>query len=392
MSGSSLQVLYGIDIEPLGAARSARTHGEKQSMLRSPIRIVALALLCLMLPMTVSAELVLQPNMELENRWKWTPVEEMLTGLVSVLNQRTRNIPTVSVVLDTCGKAKASYTPATSTNAPRITICTELVEHILDNVKERFSDDYMGPIAVTQISFLLTHEFSHALVNLLELSVSAKDHDSIDQLSFVLMEDAGTMIPYVASFWATQRTKSPLKGYAKTHQLNEKRMANMLCLAYGADPMVRYALALLLPQSKRPRCEDAAAEVARTWKEQLGEHLHANAGTVQSRRSATGVWTISEHLVGTKGSYRCPTTGTFTLIEGVYGTAVQKGACLTVGQEPKNGDSTNAVHAIKSTEDGFTFKIGDHCFYTARYEDASRLSVRGDVRCSTGAGTFFGMR
>lgn len=362
-------------------------------MLGQLARLVLLVVVGFLVPSVANAELVVKANVELEERWRWEPVEAVLTQLAASLNQDLRNYGEVSVSLARCGEATVSNTRRRK-KAPKITICTELVEQILAHTDERFSDEYMGPLAITQLSFILTHELSHALVDLLGLPAGAADEGAIDQIVFLLSEDAGTLLPEVASFWATQGQQPALAGYAAKHGFDSAgpRFEHMLCWAYGADSLARAGLLAHVPKSLRERCVAEADASTHSWRPPLSPHLAPHVGTLANRRSATGVWSFSEHMVGTDNSYRCTASGALTLWEGLYGTMQLQETCAQEGKPSTTSDDPSAVHAIEATARGFNFMVGDHCRYTAHYEDASRLTVRGEVQCRNGSGTFFGTR
>lgn len=132
--------------------------------------------------------------------------------------------------------------------------------------------------------------------------------------------------------------------------------------------------------------------MTRSWKRMLGERLNARYGTPSHRRIPSGTWYFSEHFANKDGTHRCVASGTITLLGRLRGTKEQIGVCTTPRNGPQeNNQSTNVQHTDVS-EAGFSFTAGANCTYTARYDDISRLAIRGEVRCGAMYGTFTATR
>jgi len=97
------------------------------------------------------------------------------------------------------------------------------------------------------VRFIVLHETGHALVHLLDLPVTGRQEDAVDQLAGILMlrfagldETPAEVIDNLrmAANWMLSRSTGAydLDAYADEHALGEQRYFNLQCLIYGTDP------------------------------------------------------------------------------------------------------------------------------------------------------------
>jgi hypothetical protein len=149
-----------------------------------------------------------------------------------------------------------------------VTVCYEYIGDLVSNAPQQTTPDGIQPedtiLGPTMEVFL--HEVSHAIFDLLKIPILGREEDAADQLAaFLLLQlnkdevrraVMGTGYMYLQEALAY----SPdLRQYADAHGSPAQRFYNLICLAYGADPVL-FADAVekdILPKS---RAEDCAAE------------------------------------------------------------------------------------------------------------------------------------
>lgn len=362
-------------------------------MFKRIVCALALMVVCFTAPMSASAEMTFHPNPEHAGHSGWMAVETIFSDLITRLNSEIRNYPNVPVELKSCNAVNAYYMPKRG-DGPYIVFCKELVEFIYSSAQRSHNNPQAQALsASSQITFILTHELGHALIDLLELPITGREEDAVDQLASVILEDSPEMTSYASAFWATQsQGRHSREQYAGEHGLNEQRYYNILCWAYGADPLIRFEIGRKVPANRRGRCENEALSMTRAWKRILGEHLSPTIGTLANRRNLSGTWRFAEQLASADGNQRCTASGTLKLQENLAGTMAHEGNCIIKGGDPSPNNINTPIEGVTRTDDGFTFRVGSNCFYTAQYEDVTRFSVRGEVRCGEATGSFFATR
>jgi hypothetical protein len=158
-----------------------------------------------------------------------------------------------------------------------ITVCYEYIAEVLNSAPEGIGaggvshqDAIVGP---TTDVFL--HEAGHAVFNLLKVPILGREEDAADQFSGYMMlrldkEIAHNMIAGVAFMYGSQAlSQEPkLKQFADAHGVAGQRFYNVLCLAYGKDPVLFADLVEkgFLPESRAEGCADEYKQVDYAFK------------------------------------------------------------------------------------------------------------------------------
>ncbi len=133
-------------------------------------------------------------------------------------------------------------------------------------------------------TFFLFHEAGHALVDLLNVPVTGKEEDAVDQFAVYFLEESGPpdarqdalraaeVMGRLARVDSATRERAPVWD---VHSLDAQRQANLLCWIYGADPrafgdVVRRAG---LPQERQSTCEEEYTQLSTSWDELLARSL-----------------------------------------------------------------------------------------------------------------------
>lgn len=136
------------------------------------------------------------------------------------------------------------------------------------------SADEAAEFARSNILAVFYHEFGHALVDILDLPIYAREEDAADNASVLLMETlydeptATQMVMDTAdAFWVESWHEAddlPLWG---VHGLSEQRYYNTLCIFYGGHPALRSDMidVMGLPEDRAENCEEEYDAVDHSW-------------------------------------------------------------------------------------------------------------------------------
>ncbi|GKS58529.1 hypothetical protein YTPLAS18_20560 [Nitrospira sp.] len=144
----------------------------------------------------------------------------------------------LTVTAEECDHANAYYNSVTRT----VTICYELMRH-LEQVAFK---DYPRPRERAQaemviegaLKFILAHEVSHALIDVLQLRFTGREEDVADQIATIGAIASGVSTSFLAGalwFFDTANTDLSEQAFADEHSFQKQRLYNVMCWAYGKD-------------------------------------------------------------------------------------------------------------------------------------------------------------
>ncbi|MBF6023216.1 DUF4344 domain-containing metallopeptidase [Lysobacter niastensis] len=185
----------------------------------------------------------------------------------------------INYVTAQCNEVNAFYSPERN----EVVMCYETMKTLLDRgtelAKENGGGDaYAQRYLDANVRFILLHETGHALISLLEIPITGREEDAVDQLATTLMqrfagmdESTGVVTENLrmASNWFLVRSTGQysLDAYADQHALGEQRYFNLQCLLYGSDP-ARYLSIVTdgdLPEARAKGCPEEARRISRSW-------------------------------------------------------------------------------------------------------------------------------
>ena len=202
----------------------------------------------------------------------------------------------ITYVAMACGEPDAFYLP----DKREVVLCYEMLqvlyeqgEHLAETGGDGFDFGDSTPEQVAtryvlaNVRFIVAHETGHALIDLLDLPVTGRQEDAVDQFATSLMQYIGSDSESpkqiadnlrMASLWFLSRvddTGFSLSAYADAHSLNLQRYFNLQCLLYGSDPE-RFADIVArgdLPESRARTCPAEASRASSAWMRLLLPHL-----------------------------------------------------------------------------------------------------------------------
>ncbi len=206
--------------------------------------------------------------------------ERVLEGIVADLND-TFTLPSdVTLTFSQCGQANAFYDP----EKQRVTMCFELLESLYDIFRDsEDTEDGLDDAVAGATVFVFFHELGHALVHVLDLPITGKEEDAVDQLSLFLLTD-GTDSGEKAALDGARSFALEGPGEGTTiddlpfwdeHSLSQQRFYNIICGIYGQNPDKYAGLVKekILPKARAGKCEAEYQQIERSWSKLLAPHL-----------------------------------------------------------------------------------------------------------------------
>ncbi len=183
-----------------------------------------------------------------------------------------------------CGTVNAFYDPQNQ----RIIMCYEMVARTFQAFTGKMQNqDQVATAGVYAALFIFFHEFGHALRDILDLPVTGREEDAVDQFSTMLLIDAGSQdgVLMGAQFFGieSQRhndSKTENLPFWDEHSLEQQRFYNILCLLYGSNPQAYQGLvdSGALPKPRAARCPAEYTNINKAWTRLLAPHLTQEAG------------------------------------------------------------------------------------------------------------------
>lgn len=157
---------------------------------------------------------------------------------------------------------------------------------LLEQDNGDLGDDYAKRYLLANLRFILMHETGHALIDLLQLPITGREEDAVDQLAtahiqhFSGAEESSAQVTdnlRMAANWFLARSSGQydLDTYADEHSLGEQRYFNLQCLLYGANPE-RYVGIVTsgdLPEARARGCATEARRANKAWLRLLLPHI-----------------------------------------------------------------------------------------------------------------------
>ena len=306
--------------------------------------------------------------------------EELLASSVEELNEIFELPREIELAWETCGQANAFYE-----SPGRIVFCKELIDAIVPG--ELGGEEVLR--AVSSLLFILFHEFGHLLIDLLELPITGREEDAVDQLATLFFEEEPVLAMHAATFWLNYANRQrgrfvPMESFADEHGLDEQRFYNIACWTYGADPLVRGYVAqrLGLPEERAPLCEGEYRRMKSGWEQLLEKHLK-NPLISKPGRNASGYWRFVEEMHDSDEQIRCTASGTLELWQietRIFGASEQTGSCVIFGI-PIESNAPATISTGEVTATGVTFDVA-HCSYHGSFEDDERTVLSGSLTCT----------
>lgn len=176
-----------------------------------------------------------------------------------------------------------------------IGVCYEYLDGILKQTSG--STQSAPPDAVFgQFFYVFAHEMGHAVFDQLAIPVFGRGEDAADQFAVYMMlqfgkEDARRLIVGAAYSYkdaiANPVADHQLKLFSDAHGVPAQRFYNLLCIAYGADPVLfaDFVEKGYLPKERASGCKREYGEVAYAFQSLILPHLDQELAKALLKRS-----------------------------------------------------------------------------------------------------------
>jgi len=171
---------------------------------------------------------------------------------------------------------------------PTVTICYELLKHILDSLPNENNPAGVTPAdaAVGQFFFVTLHEVGHATFDILDVPIFGHEEDAADNFATYIMLQFGeaqahrliggaawAWRAYLGDYKRNPVIPTRLSAFASDHGLPQERFYNLICLAFGADRVGFADLENYLPPTRSPRCQFEYRTLVRAFDKEITPHI-----------------------------------------------------------------------------------------------------------------------
>ena len=169
---------------------------------------------------------------------------------------------------------------------PTLTICYEYLEEIRRDMPAETTAEGVTPIdgEIGQLFFAVAHEMGHGAFDLFDTPIFGRQEDAADNFATYLMlqlgkSDARRLIGGAAysymKYLKQPTVTAPLKDFSDVHGSPQQRFFNLICLAYGADPVLFADVVekKMLPEHRARGCKYEYGNVVWAFHELMIPHL-----------------------------------------------------------------------------------------------------------------------
>lgn len=205
--------------------------------------------------------------------------DERVFDIAIPLAQQLRLPQDIPVTFAECGEDNAFYDPETRS----ITMCYELFAELgRIFADEESTDEEVGQAMLGAAFFIFLHEFGHGLVHLLDLPITGKEEDAVDDLATLILINAHEEAAAAAAIGhfgelADQYESGSSEDLAfwDEHSLSAQRVFSIACLLFGSNPEAFEEMVGDdgLPEDRAVRCPEEFQQKSRAWDKLLAPHL-----------------------------------------------------------------------------------------------------------------------
>lgn len=200
----------------------------------------------------------------------------VLESVAERLNSELALATDVTLSFAECGVVNAMYEP----DKHRVSICYEYVTFFQNLfVQSGGSAEAAASGIKGAVYYTLYHEIGHALIHTLDLPVTGREEDVVDQLStYILIEQGGEdgeeMALNGAHFWYLLAQRNQQMGvgqaYWDEHSTSEQRFFNSICWLYGSNPQkYQRFVGSVLPAARAQKCPNEYRRFVKGWRNAL---------------------------------------------------------------------------------------------------------------------------
>jgi hypothetical protein len=236
-------------------------------------------------PSRVAIEYVRPQNPDLQDVYETLKIVHALERIQKILSP-LRLPEELTVKTAECGKVDAWYWREEA--RPTVTICYELLKHLKENLPSETNAGGIEPddAKIGQVLWITLHEVGHAAFDIFKVPIFGNEENAADNFAtYIMLQFSEARRLIVAAAWAWNEylqdyKRNPvvqvrLAGFAADHGLPQERVYNLLCLAYGSNPMrfSDFAHEGYLPRMRAPHCESEYKTLVNAFEKEIAPHI-----------------------------------------------------------------------------------------------------------------------
>lgn len=216
----------------------------------------------------------------LVDKLKASGFSEKAADFVSGALKLPQDVPTV---FETCGVENAFYHP----QQKRITFCYELLGTFaaIVGTDKSLTEEEVETVMLGSTLFFLLHEIGHALVDVLNIPITGREEDAVDDLAGLILIEADGYEELLGAAYSfdvlAQHVEASGQNLAfwDEHSLNAQRAYTLTCLVFGSQPDSYTDLVgpNVLPVKRAERCPNEYRQKSSAWERLLATHMKADA-------------------------------------------------------------------------------------------------------------------
>jgi hypothetical protein len=171
---------------------------------------------------------------------------------------------------------------------PTVTICYEFLKHILESLPRETIPASIAPTDATigQFVWATLHEVGHATFDIFDVPIFGHAEDAADNFATYVMLHFGrgqarrliggaawAWRSYLGDYKRNPVVQMRIAAFASDHGLPEERFYNLLCLAFGADPVQFADAGSYLPPTRSPNCRWEYLTLLHAFNKEISPHL-----------------------------------------------------------------------------------------------------------------------
>jgi Putative metallopeptidase len=231
--------------------------------------------------------LVFQPAKKARNK----PIEKayraskLFDATIEELNDTLALPDDLEIVFTECGTENAFYDSETT----RVLMCYELIDFFQKQFSAAYDDKEVAEAAVMDsVIFIFHHELGHALVDLLEIPITGKEEDAVDDLATLVLlhewegGDESALSAAEAFYMIGEGEEEEIGDdieslpYYGQHSLGKQRYYQIACTVFGFDPEAHAELiGDVLPKERAAQCQAEYQQKAKSWNVLLNDYYAA---------------------------------------------------------------------------------------------------------------------
>jgi hypothetical protein len=187
-----------------------------------------------------------------------------------------------------CGMVNAWYVREDA--KPVVTLCYDLLNHIMQTLPKEPSPEGVTELdaRMGQFFWFASHEAGHAMFDIFDAPIWGHEEDAADGFAaFILLcfgkDQAKRLIQgaawqwkdYMSDYRSNRQVQIRLAGFSSNHGQPEQRFYDLMCMAYGGEPVVFASLTNdgYLPPTRAPSCQYEYRTLTYAFRKDMNPHL-----------------------------------------------------------------------------------------------------------------------